>query len=103
MSKVGLFGGEKTLIDRSSLSESGKWVFLTDNTLKLMSFGLLCGGAFSMIAFRSITSRAACTAFGAGWGIGKSYVDAKYILGHDVPASTRWTAKVTPNTSGSNE
>lgn len=86
---------ESQLPDRDGLTESQKWVYITDNTLKMMSFGFLCGGAFSMVIFRSVTSRAAITAFGTGCGLGKSYVDTKYVLGHDVPAEALWSAQVT--------
>ncbi|KAG5505714.1 hypothetical protein JKF63_05049 [Porcisia hertigi] len=88
--------GDSTIIDRDSLTESQKWSFITDNTLKMMSFGFLCGGAASMVVFRSVASRAAVTAFCTGCGIGKSYVDAKYVLGHDVAAETVWSAQVVP-------
>lgn len=87
---------EKALIQRDSMTESGKWIFITDNTLKMLSFGLLCGGAISLVVFRSVVARAATTAFGAGCGLGRSYVDTKYILGHDVPAEAVWTAQVAP-------
>lgn len=88
--------GESNLVDRDSLTESQKWAYITDNTLKMMSFGFLCGGALSMVVFRSVASRAAVTAFGTGCGIGKAYVDTKYVLGHDVAAETVWSAQVTP-------
>jgi MICOS complex subunit MIC10 len=87
---------ETNLVDRDSLTESQKWSYITDNTLKMMSFGFLCGGAISMVVFRSITSRAAITAFGTGCGIGRAYVDTKYVLGHDVAAETVWSAQVAP-------
>ncbi|XQJ26732.1 protein of unknown function (DUF543), putative [Leishmania guyanensis] len=88
--------GDSTIIDRDALTESQKWSYITDNTLKMMSFGFLCGGAISMVVFRSVASRAAVTAFGTGCGIGKSYVDTKYILGHDIGAETVWSAQVAP-------
>ncbi|KAG5479401.1 hypothetical protein LSCM1_04661 [Leishmania martiniquensis] len=88
--------GESPIIDRDALTESQKWSYITDNTLKMMSFGFLCGGAVSMIVFRSVASRAAVTAFGTGCGIGKSYVDTKYVLGHDIAAETVWSAQVAP-------
>lgn len=87
---------QKVLIQRESFTESGKWLFITDNTLKMLSFGFLCGGAVSLVIFRSVAARAAVTAFGAGCGVGRSYVDTKYVLGHDVPAETLWTAQVIP-------
>ncbi|KAK7200132.1 hypothetical protein NESM_000063300 [Novymonas esmeraldas] len=86
--------GESPLINRDSLTEAQKWSYITDNTLKMMSFGFLCGGAVSMVVFRSVASRAAVTAFGTGCGIGKAYVDTKYVLGHDVAAETVWSAQV---------
>ncbi|CAG9573377.1 Domain_of_unknown_function_(DUF543)_-_putative [Leishmania major strain Friedlin] len=88
--------GDSTIIDRDALTESQKWSYITDNTLKMMSLGFLCGGAVSMVVFRSVASRAAVTAFGTGCGIGKSYVDTKYVLGHDVAAETVWSAQVAP-------
>lgn len=86
----------KALIQRDAMTESGKWLYITDNTLKMLSFGLLCGGAVSLVVFRSVAARAATTAFGAGCGLGRSYVDTKYVLGHDVPAETVWAAQVVP-------
>lgn len=88
--------GENDLVDRDLLTESQKWSYITDNTLNMMSFGFLCGGAISMVVFRSVTARAAVAAFGTGCGIGKAYVDAKYVLGHDVAAEAVWSAQVTP-------
>ncbi|EPY31204.1 hypothetical protein STCU_03167 [Strigomonas culicis] len=87
------FFKENSLINRDTLTESEKWAYITDNTLKYMSFGFLCGGAISMIMFKSMVARASLTAYGAGCGIGKAYVDTKYILGHDVSAVTLWTAE----------
>lgn len=92
--------GENILVDRNSLTESQKWSFITDNTLKMMSFGFLCGGTISMVVFRSVAARAAITAFGTGCGIGKAYVDTKYVLGHDVAAETVWSAQVAPAKEG---
>ncbi|CCW70288.1 unnamed protein product [Phytomonas sp. Hart1] len=86
----------KSLLKRDSLSEAEKWRIIIDNTLKFLSIGLLCGGTFSVVTFRSLTARAAITAFGAGFGLGKSYVDTKFILGHDVPAEAMWAAQVVP-------
>ncbi|CAD2220969.1 hypothetical protein AGDE_03946 [Angomonas deanei] len=94
-----LFFKEKVLVDRDSLTESQKWSYVTDNTLKMMSFGFLCGGTVGLVAFRSVATRAAFAAFGAGCGIGKAYVDTKYILGHDVSAETVWKAQVVKNES----
>ncbi|GET88310.1 hypothetical protein, conserved [Leishmania tarentolae] len=94
LTKVDKKMGDITIIDRDALTESQKWSYITDNTLKMMSLGFLCGGAISMVVFRSVASRAAVTAFGTGFGIGKSYVDTKYVLGHDVAAETVWSAQV---------
>lgn len=93
--------GDHSLVDRDSLTESQKWSYITDNTLKMMSFGFLCGGAVSMVVFRSVAARAAVTAFGTGCGVGKAYVDTKYVLGHDVAAETVWSAQVAPNKESS--
>ncbi|CCW63001.1 unnamed protein product [Phytomonas sp. EM1] len=87
---------KKSLIQRDSLSEAEKWHLIIDNSLKFLSLGLICGGASSLLIFRSLTARAATTAFGAGFGLGKSYVDTKFILGHDIPAEAMWTAQVVP-------
>lgn len=94
MSRTPSTANSKPPFDRAALSESEKWRVVVDNSLKMLSVGLLCGGGVSLIAFRSLGARAATMAFGAGCGLGKSYVDAKYILGHDISAAKVWTAVV---------
>lgn len=89
----------RSLPSRETMTESAKWMYATDNMLKLMSFGFLCSGSVAMIVFRSVAARASFAAFGTGCGIGKAYVDTKFVLGHDVPAEAVWKAEVTPTPS----
>ncbi|KAG8342411.1 putative protein of unknown function (DUF543) [Trypanosoma vivax] len=86
--------GYKTAMSRESLSEGEKWRLAVDNTLKSGSLGCIAGGLFSLLAFRSVAVRASITAFGGGFGVGRAYVDTRYVLGHNVDAETVWTAEV---------
>ncbi|ORC89440.1 uncharacterized protein TM35_000122150 [Trypanosoma theileri] len=109
--RLSTLASEKVLVPRDSLTEAEKWRYVMDNTLRLGSLGFLCGAAFSLVVFRSVSTRMAVTAFGSGFGLGKSYVDTRYVLGHDVAAETVWTAEVvkkqptgtTANTGGVSE
>ncbi|KEG12787.1 hypothetical protein DQ04_01421010 [Trypanosoma grayi] len=92
--RVSTVASGKVLLPRESLTEAEKWRYIIDNTLKMTSLGFLSGAAFSLVVFRSVGARMAVTAFGSGFGLGKSYVDTRYILGHDVAAETVWTAEV---------
>lgn len=88
------------LIDRKSLTDSQKWQFVADNAIKLNSVGFLVGTALSMVFFKSTAVRVACAAFGAGFGCGTAYVDARYVFGHDVVADRAWIASVTEKDRG---
>ncbi|CBH15106.1 hypothetical protein, conserved [Trypanosoma brucei gambiense DAL972] len=91
---VSTLASQKVLLDRDTLTEAEKWRYVVDNTLKKGSLGFLTGAALSLVVFRSVPVRVAATAFGCGFGIGKSYIDTRYILGHDVSVETVWTAEV---------
>lgn len=78
------------------MSESDKWKFVLDNTLKLGSVGFLLGSAVGMVAFKNVAVRMGIASLGAGTGVGKSYVDARYVFHHDVAADRSWIATVKP-------
>lgn len=89
-------------LERSKWKDSEKWTMISNNALKMFSAGMLGAGAVSFILFRSTVARAATMAFGAGYGVGNAYVDAKFILGHDIPGLQYRTAEVVPKvTAGS--
>ncbi|RNF15260.1 uncharacterized protein Tco025E_05557 [Trypanosoma conorhini] len=92
--RVSTLAGEKVLLPRESLTEAEKWRYAIDNTLRVCGLGFLGGAAFSLVVFRSVGPRIAVTAFGGGVGLGKSYVDMRYVFGHDVVADAVWTAEV---------
>ena len=35
-----------------------------------------------------------CAAFGSAFGLGRAYVDTRFVFGHDVKASVDWIATV---------
>lgn len=85
--------GSKELIPRESLTETEKWKYMFDNATKLVAVGFLAGSGVSFLLFKSVSVRMGITTLGAGFGLGRSYVDARYILGHDVTAPVDWVAK----------
>jgi MICOS complex subunit MIC10 len=91
-SVVSVMGGTE-LLPRDTMTESDKWRYIFDNSTKLASVGFLAGSAASFLIFKSVTIRMGVTALGAGFGLGKSYVDARYVLGHDVTADVHWSVK----------
>ena len=84
--------GSTELIPRDSLSDSEKWKYIIDNALKLGGVGLLGGSAVSMLLFRNLGVRVGVSSLCAGFGIGKSYVDARYVLGHEAKDTAIWKA-----------
>ncbi|EAN90032.1 hypothetical protein TcCL_NonESM11136 [Trypanosoma cruzi] len=97
--RVSTVASEKVLLPRESLTEAEKWRYAIDNTLKLCGLGFLSGAAFSLIVFRNVGPRIAVTALGGGFGLGKSYVDMRYVFGHEVVAEAVWTAEVVKRTN----
>ncbi|CUF15996.1 Hypothetical protein, putative [Bodo saltans] len=91
-SSVSIMGATE-LLPRDNMTESDKWRYIFDNSTKLASVGFLAGSAASFLVFKSVAVRMGCTALGAGFGLGKSYVDARYVLGHDVTADAEWAVK----------
>lgn len=85
--------GSTELIPRDAMTESEKWKYIFDNTTKLCSVGFLVGSGISFLVFKSVAVRMGITSLGAGFGLGRSYVDARYVLGHDVSADAVWTVK----------
>lgn len=67
-----------------------------NNALKMFSAGMLPATAVSFILFRSTVARLATVAFGAGFGVGSSIVDTRFIFGHDVPTVECRVAEVIP-------
>eukprot|EP00331_Platyophrya_macrostoma_P022831 CAMPEP_0176438254 /NCGR_PEP_ID=MMETSP0127-20121128/19162_1 /TAXON_ID=938130 /ORGANISM="Platyophrya macrostoma, Strain WH" /LENGTH=105 /DNA_ID=CAMNT_0017822145 /DNA_START=35 /DNA_END=352 /DNA_ORIENTATION=+ len=92
----------RDLIKREQLSDSAKWEFIFDNATKQSAVGFLAGSALSFVLFQAVPVRMAVAAFGGGFGLGRAYVDARYVLGHDVTASAQWgSAATTPDGSAS--
>lgn len=89
----------RELVKREQLSESGKWEYIFDNATKLSAVGFLAGSALSFVLFQAVPVRMAVAAFGGGFGLGRAYVDARYVLGHDVTSSVQWTAGVVDGSS----
>lgn len=79
---------------RDRMSDDQKWRFAGQNALQQASVGFLVGTLFSMVTCRSPAARAACAAFGASFGLGRAYVDTRFVFGHDVKASVEWLATV---------
>ncbi|KAI8105626.1 hypothetical protein M9434_000208 [Picochlorum sp. BPE23] len=52
-----------------------KWDAALDSTLRKVVYGSLAGGITAMVLFRSGSTRAALTAFGAGFGAGSAYYE----------------------------
>lgn len=74
----------KLIAERATMSEGEKWKFIFDNTTKLTAVGFLVGSSVSYIALRSVAARVGLTCFASGIGLGRSYIDARFTLGHDV-------------------
>lgn len=72
-------------LERSKWNNSEKWTLILNNGLRMFSAGMLPAAVVSFIVFRSTVARLAAVAFGAGFGVGSSLVDAQFIMGHDVP------------------
>jgi hypothetical protein len=77
---------------RDRMSDDQKWRFAGQNALQASSVGFLAGTVVAMITCRSPAARSACAAFGAAFGLGRAYVDARFVFGHDVKASAEWLA-----------
>ena len=77
---------------RDRMSDDQKWRFAGQNALQQSSVGFLAGTVVSMVTCRSPVARTACAAFGAAFGLGRAYVDARFVFGHDVQASVEWLA-----------
>ncbi|RNF04841.1 hypothetical protein TraAM80_04973 [Trypanosoma rangeli] len=92
--RVSTVASGRVLLPRESLTEAEKWRYVIDNTLRVGGLGFLSGTAFSLVVFRAVGPRIVVTAFGGGFGLGKSYVDMRYVFGHDVVADAVWTAEV---------
>lgn len=90
------FLGDHTYRDR--MSDDQKWRFAGQNMLQQSSVGFLVGTLVSMVVCRSPAARTACAAFGAAFGLGRAYVDARFVFGHDVRASVDWLAKTQAET-----
>lgn len=87
---------ETSFLERSKWSNSEKWALILNNGLRMFSAGMLPAAAVSFIFFRSTVARLATVAFGTGFGVGSSLVDAEFILGHDVPTVQYRVAEVIP-------
>ena len=85
-------------LDRDAMPESTKWNTASSNALQHAAAGFITAGAASMILARSSTARIGIVAAGAGFGIGRAYVDMRYLFNHDVPANRGWIASVVPKT-----
>ena len=79
---------------RDRMSDDQKWRFAGQNALQQASVGFLVGTLFSMVTCRSPAARTAFASFGAAFGLGRAYVDTRFVFGHDVKASVEWMATV---------
>ena len=77
------------------MTDSAKWQLALSNALQQAAVGFLIGGAGSFVVARSVAVRTGLTSLGAGFGIGRAYVDMRYLFNHDVRADKRWIATVT--------
>jgi inner membrane organizing system protein 1 len=82
-------------LDRDALPDSAKWQLAVSNALQQAAVGFLAAGAASLVLSRSSAARTSITAAGAGFGLGKSYVDMRYLFNHEVLANKQWVASVT--------
>ncbi|WPT16333.1 hypothetical protein PSENEW3_00004340 [Picochlorum sp. SENEW3] len=57
-----------------------KWDAALDSTLRKVVYGSLAGGITAMVLFRSGSTRAALTAFGAGFGAGSAYYENQAMV-----------------------
>lgn len=62
---------------------SDKWDKCTDLAIRRVVYGSLGGGAAALILFRGGRARAACAAFGSGFGAGSAYTECQREI-HDV-------------------
>eukprot|EP00672_Neobodo_designis_P023114 CAMPEP_0174847690 /NCGR_PEP_ID=MMETSP1114-20130205/13068_1 /TAXON_ID=312471 /ORGANISM="Neobodo designis, Strain CCAP 1951/1" /LENGTH=121 /DNA_ID=CAMNT_0016081971 /DNA_START=40 /DNA_END=405 /DNA_ORIENTATION=+ len=85
-----------TSLDRSKMGDSAKWQLALSNGLQHAAIGFLAAGGASVLLARSTTMRVGITAVGAGFGVGRAYVDMRYLFNHDVAANRAWIASVTP-------
>ena len=85
-----------TTLDRAKMGESAKWQLALSNGLQHAAIGFIAGGAASLLLARATTVRVGITAAGAGFGVGRAYVDMRYLFNHDVVANRSWIASVTP-------
>lgn len=99
---VGPSNGAPEVLPRSQLTDSQKWKFAFDNMLQSGSIGVLAGGLAGLLLMRARAARVGTAALGCGAGVGKAYVDARYLFGHDTAATKVWIAtvsSVTPSES----
>ena len=89
---------QTALIPRERMSESERWRFALNNALQKTSVGFLVTGAVAMVVCRTVPARIGVASFGAGIGAGRAFVDARYIMGHDVVADKEWVATVKART-----
>lgn len=89
--------------DRNALSDSAKWKLIYDNALQLSSAGFLTAGFVGMLVARATPVRVGFATFGAGWGLGRAYVDMRYLFNHDVKVNREYVAKVVPRAAAAAE
>ena len=77
---------------RDRMSDDQKWRFASQNALQQASVGFLIGSLLSLVTCRSAAARGGFAAFGAAFGLGRAYVDTRFVFGHDVHASVEWLA-----------
>ena len=83
-----------TLSDRATMTESARWNYTLHNALEKAYLGFFGGAAASFLVTRSVAGRIGVTAAATGFGLGKAYIDARYVFGHDVVADKTWVASV---------
>lgn len=78
-------------VPRHQMDDFAKWVFSFNNALQQGSVGTILGWGTAFTLFRnSPTASVALAAVGCGVGVGRAYVDFRYVFGHDVRADRHW-------------
>jgi len=76
------------------MGDAAKWKYALNNALLQGCVGTVAGALAAAVLFRRTTPRVAAAAFGGGAGLGRAYVDLRYVFGHEVRADRHWIASV---------
>ncbi len=75
------------------MSEAEKWEHSSNRLLQQLSFCGICGALPALVLFRSTAVRIMSACFGSGFGVGMSYVDARYVFGYTSPPPLIYSAE----------